>query len=750
VHIFISTTLNYFFSLITDKQFPFDRVTNDKAGLDAIHAQYAHLETRISHLHTSHSQFDAHLATFSTQLAAYETTFTHLQAKLEHKQSHLSDLLTNKNNYTVDPSQLAKDSVHLHTLIKDLNSADDKLLEELTAAGDYLLKNALDKTELGEQLNVIKSDFELVASGLNDRLKLVDEVQALAEAFNSSVTDLDTKLEEIDMKVKRLEVAAENISQLDVIELGPVNECRQIVTAAVCNFNEIQGKLNTDISILPSLSTPGSLQEAVEATVGRVQAARAECVGLLNSEKAFDQLRADLVEFMDSRRAQMETITGQLSCQIKKLDEKVIVVDALRQEIGLREVDVVRLTEKDSEASQKIKEEWNQLLEKAIETKQAIAVCSSKAGGFKQACDAFDVFVSECEDSKSAILSARPTEGLFSERCAQVSRLLEEEATCAGADKLSELEASGKDLKAVCQLDLELVDATIGEKSANLEMLKTSLGKLLVASTDSAKIVAEFSEKVAAIEAEITQIDGEITSAMSCAATEAFPLLTRIQERVHDVIPSTALGEAGAAVAELDRLRAEMVGLEERLASVQGVLEARRSENRIEAAGDEASLRAKEASLAKVRETLACVEEELKAVVSRGGSYEELAEAVKSLGEKSGVLGEMQAEEERAVREMCEKLVGLSGRIVKANEEIGRCGRDLEAVVERQEVSLGSPLVSKATIGAVIGEHGAYEEEKLVPIRAEVDGINGRGYGADDLAGTEAGEAEWELEQTRW
>lgn len=137
----------------------------------------------------------------------------------------------------------------MHKIIKELILADDKLLKELTVAGDYLLKNGLDKTELGKPLNVIRSDFELVAKGLNDRQKLVDEFQALAEAFNSSVTDLGKKREEIDMKVKCLEVAAENISQLDVVELGPVNESRQIVNAAVCNLNEIQGWLKTDIAV---------------------------------------------------------------------------------------------------------------------------------------------------------------------------------------------------------------------------------------------------------------------------------------------------------------------------------------------------------------------------------------------------------------------------------------------------------------------------------------------------------------------
>jgi len=107
------------------------------------------------------------------------------------------------------------------------------------------------------------------------------------------------------MKVKCLGVAAENISQLDMVELGPVNESRHIVNAAVCNLKEIQGRLKTDIAVLPSFSTPGSLHEAVEATVALVQVAKAECVGLLNCEKAFDQLRADLVEFIATRQAQM-------------------------------------------------------------------------------------------------------------------------------------------------------------------------------------------------------------------------------------------------------------------------------------------------------------------------------------------------------------------------------------------------------------------------------------------------------------
>jgi len=110
--------------------------------------------------------------------------------ELENKQLQLYQLLTNKNNSTVDPSNLTKDPAHLHKPIKELILTDDKLLKELTVAIDYLLKNSLDKTELGEPLNVIRSDFELVAKGLNDRQKLFDEFQALTEAFNSSVTDL--------------------------------------------------------------------------------------------------------------------------------------------------------------------------------------------------------------------------------------------------------------------------------------------------------------------------------------------------------------------------------------------------------------------------------------------------------------------------------------------------------------------------------------------------------------------------------
>jgi len=137
-----------------------------------------------------------------------------------------------------------------------------------------------------------------------------------------------------------------------------------------------------------------------------------------------------------------------------------------------------RAGDKDSEVSQKIKKEWNQLLEKSVETKQAIALCSARIMASSRLVMRF----------MCLLASVRTISRLFWvlgqwKVCWRACSLRAVQSFLEEGEKL---EASGKDLKTDCQLDLELVDASLAEKSASLEMLKTSLGKLLAASTESA------------------------------------------------------------------------------------------------------------------------------------------------------------------------------------------------------------------------------------------------------------------------
>jgi hypothetical protein len=59
------------------------------------------------------------------------------------------------------------------------------------------------------QLILLNSEFDLIASGLHDGVKLVDYVQVLAENSSTSGTGLNSRFELIDLKAKDLGVDAE-------------------------------------------------------------------------------------------------------------------------------------------------------------------------------------------------------------------------------------------------------------------------------------------------------------------------------------------------------------------------------------------------------------------------------------------------------------------------------------------------------------------------------------------------------------
>ncbi len=759
-----------------------EKLKGKQSNLDTVKNQCGDLEGRFIRLHTAHAKFDTQLDTFANQLSTYETTYSQLQVKLVDKQSNLSSLINNKNDanqVTVDPLKLTKDSSSLHTLIKDLNSVDDQLLEDLTESGDYIIKHAADKTKISGKLTLIKADFDLIANSLNDGLKLVDDVQILAEDFNNSVTDLNQRLDQIDLKVKNLGVDAQNIHELDLIEIKTINECKEVMNTAVGSYNDIRQNLKAnELIILPTCTTPEDLREAIDATSAGVKAARAECVSLLNSAKAFEVLQTDLNEFVGSRRAELDGICFQMSTQVNKLEGKAAESEALRCEISLREKDMIKLTEfladKDIETVKDIKENWKELSDKSDKIKTMINECTIKAIGFDSGCKEIEVFLSQCKDKKSQIVNSS-LEGenlakLFDKRSTQISCLLEDDVSNKGTEKLSELEELGKDLKSVCHVDLELVDAKLTEKNQELDGLKNDLSEFLVTNCQSSKTVAEFSSKIEVTENEIARLDGEITIAGSCVATQALPTLVSIQEEVReipgmireckdlaysdktlketglvqvkiaglnerfealDTRVETRIVETSTLVEEFNRFQADLTRLEEKMTSIQVILEVREKEKEMadkQKRVDEISLREKEASLEKVKKTLRSLEDELKAateaLISNGGMYKELESTVKSLSEKSGALTEMQAEEERFVREQSDMLVGLNEKIVKCSDDINQCGKEFEAVVVRQEICLGSSLVAKSVVGSIINEHEKYQEENLVPIGKEVDEIN--------------------------
>lgn len=537
---------------------------------------------------------------------------------------------------------------------------------------------------------------------------------------------------------------------------------------------------------------PHELRTTVQSSADDLKTIKSEFTQLLDQSKAFSALHDDLNSFIQFKREQIKD-SNKLSTQLSRLKTDSSAHENFTKELNARLTDIEKLTEfyknkigEVEEASDKeivenqlneIETEWDELCGESQERKDKISICLEMAEGFNFEHKRVNDRLSKYETDKAALNEdSNDLASLISTQALRYNDLL----GSANELSLDELRKLGAELQAACELDMDITESELVSTTERAKKFVTELKNSIEANKTLNETFNKFNSEVKKTSEQIQELSAEVTDASSKCATKCYPLLEAIKEKLVGDIPGhiatcvniskdlkphdkdeavttqisslnasyndlnetigVKLKDTGDKVTEIQSFQQDLAKMNDKLTNIQDFLAIKETEGKAKAEViDEASLKAKQDHLDKIKESLASLDEQLCLATQNLAKYlaasaqlnepteepilDQLQKTVQDLSMKSIQLQDLQQKEEDSIKEQSEMLDNLTGKIVKCNEDITKCGKDFDAVVIAQK-PIDSPLATKSAINMIISEHVAYEETHLQPIKKDLTAIN--------------------------